>query len=171
MRQPYGSHPGGPSPLVLGILLMLSATDSRGADMVSPQLDRNLARAIYKELIEVDTTDSSGNCTKAAEAMAARLKAAGLPAADLRVLGPDPRKGNLVARLRGKGAGGALHPRPADRPSRRSEGRPAGGGSGRSTPPTRTQRRTEEREPRARRRRWRISPLQGAALGLAREFP
>ena len=36
--------------------------------------------------------------------MAARLKAAGFPAADVQVLGPDPRKGNLVARLRGTGA-------------------------------------------------------------------
>ena len=38
-----------------------------------------------------------------AEAMAARLKAAGFSAADIQVLGPHPRKGNLVARLRGTG--------------------------------------------------------------------
>ncbi len=82
---------------------MLSATGSRGADIVPSQPDRDLARAIFKELIEINTTDSSGNCTQAAEAMEARLKAVGLPAADLQVLGPDPRKGNLVARLRGKG--------------------------------------------------------------------
>src|SRR5687767_1007087 len=62
------------------------------------------AREIYKELIEINTTDSVGNTTIAAEAMAARLKAAGVPAADVRVLGPDPRKGNLVARIRGTGA-------------------------------------------------------------------
>ena len=42
--------------------------------------------------------------TKAAEAVAARLKAAGFPAADVQVLGPDPRKHNLVARYRGTGA-------------------------------------------------------------------
>jgi acetylornithine deacetylase/succinyl-diaminopimelate desuccinylase-like protein len=42
--------------------------------------------------------------TKAADAMAERLKAAGFPAADVQVLGPDPRKGNLVARYRGTGA-------------------------------------------------------------------
>ena len=62
------------------------------------------AREIYKELVEINTTDSIGNVTKAAEAMAARLKAAGFAAADVRVLGPDPRKGNLVARYRGTGA-------------------------------------------------------------------
>jgi len=62
------------------------------------------ARDIYKQLVEINTTDSAGNITKAAEAMAERLKAAGFPAADVQVLGPDPRKGNLVARYRGTGA-------------------------------------------------------------------
>jgi len=61
------------------------------------------ARDIFKELIEINTTDSVGSTTKAAEAMAARLKAAGFPASDVQVLGPDPRKGNLVARYRGTG--------------------------------------------------------------------
>jgi acetylornithine deacetylase/succinyl-diaminopimelate desuccinylase-like protein len=63
------------------------------------------ARAILKELIEINTTDSSGSTTKAAEAMAARLKAAGFADADEQVLRPNPRKGNLVARLRGRHAG------------------------------------------------------------------
>jgi acetylornithine deacetylase/succinyl-diaminopimelate desuccinylase-like protein len=63
------------------------------------------AREIYKELVEINTTDTpAGNVTKAAEAVAARLKAAGFPAPDVQVLGPDPRKGNLVARFRGTGA-------------------------------------------------------------------
>jgi acetylornithine deacetylase/succinyl-diaminopimelate desuccinylase-like protein len=61
-------------------------------------------REIYKELIEINTTDSVGSTTKAAEAVAARLKAAGFPDADVQVLGPNPRKGNLVARYRGTGA-------------------------------------------------------------------
>jgi acetylornithine deacetylase/succinyl-diaminopimelate desuccinylase-like protein len=59
---------------------------------------------IYRELVEIDTTDSAGDNTKAAEAMAARLRAAGFPAGDVQVLAPVPRKGNLVARLRGTGA-------------------------------------------------------------------
>jgi acetylornithine deacetylase/succinyl-diaminopimelate desuccinylase-like protein len=63
------------------------------------------ARAIYKELVEINTTDTpAGNVTKAAEAVAARLKAAGFPAADMQILGPDPKKGNLVFRFRGTGA-------------------------------------------------------------------
>jgi len=61
------------------------------------------ARAILKELVEINTTDSSGSMTKAAEAMAARLKGAGFADADVQVIGPDARKGNLVARLRGRG--------------------------------------------------------------------
>ena len=60
-----------------------------------------LARDIYKELIEINTTDSVGNTTQAAEAMAARLIAAGLPEADIQVFGPNSRKGNLIARYRG----------------------------------------------------------------------
>ena len=62
------------------------------------------AREILKELVDINTTDTpNGNVTKAAEAVKARLLAAGFPAADVQVLGPDPRKGNLVARLRGTG--------------------------------------------------------------------
>jgi acetylornithine deacetylase/succinyl-diaminopimelate desuccinylase-like protein len=63
------------------------------------------ARAIFKELVEINTTDSAGSTTQAAEAMAARLKAAGFPGADVQVLGPNARKGNLVARLHGTGPG------------------------------------------------------------------
>ena len=63
-----------------------------------------LAREIYKELIEINTTESAGDNTKAAEAMAARLVAAGFPKGDIQLLEPAPKKGNLVARYRGTGA-------------------------------------------------------------------
>src|SRR5262245_28480431 len=84
-------------------ILALAATLSPAADITSPPADREIARAIYKELIEINTTDSVGNCTQAAEAMAARLQAGGLKASDVQVLGPDPRKKNLVAHFRGTG--------------------------------------------------------------------
>jgi acetylornithine deacetylase/succinyl-diaminopimelate desuccinylase-like protein len=62
------------------------------------------AREIFEQLIAINTTDTpAGNVTIAANAMAERLKAAGFPAEDVRVLGPDPRKHNLVARYRGAG--------------------------------------------------------------------
>ena len=59
------------------------------------------ARDIFKQLIEINTTDSIGSTTVAAEAMAKRLIEAGFPAADVVVLGPNDRKGNMVARYRG----------------------------------------------------------------------
>jgi hypothetical protein len=65
---------------------------------------QSLAREILKELIEINTTDSVGDTTKAAQAMAARLEAAGFPKESLHVLGSHPRKGNLVARYPGTGA-------------------------------------------------------------------
>ena len=71
------------------------------------QVDRGtwqLARDIFKQLIEINTTDSVGSTTVAAEAMAQRLRDAGFLAGDVVVLGPNPRKGNMVARLHGTGA-------------------------------------------------------------------
>jgi acetylornithine deacetylase/succinyl-diaminopimelate desuccinylase-like protein len=71
-----------------------------------------LAREVYKELIEINTVDSVGSCTKAAEAMAARFRAAGFPASDVQVLIPGnaPTKGNLVVRYHGRGGPGAPKP-------------------------------------------------------------
>ena len=64
---------------------------------------RRLARDIFQQLIEINTTDSVGSTTLAAEAMAKRLLDAGFARQDVQVLGPNNRKGNLVARLRGSG--------------------------------------------------------------------
>ena len=65
------------------------------------QPDQKLTHDIFKELIEINTTNSVGNTTTAAKAMAARLRTAGFEDKDLFIGGPDPRKGNLVATLRG----------------------------------------------------------------------
>jgi acetylornithine deacetylase/succinyl-diaminopimelate desuccinylase-like protein len=62
-----------------------------------------LAHDIFKELIEINTTESAGSVTAASEAMAQRLRAAGFPAADIQILGPSERKKNLVVRLHGSG--------------------------------------------------------------------
>jgi acetylornithine deacetylase/succinyl-diaminopimelate desuccinylase-like protein len=70
-----------------------------GADLSAPQ---QTAKEIYKQLIEINTTHSTGDTTIAAQAMADRLIAAGLPKDDVRVLAEVPKKGNLVARLRSK---------------------------------------------------------------------
>src|SRR3954447_9354060 len=84
--------------MILPVALLLAAFP------LPPPAEQDLARAIFKELIEIDTTHDAGSTTAAAEAVARRLRAAGWPAADVQVLGPAPRKGNLVARLRGSGA-------------------------------------------------------------------
>src|SRR5438105_142163 len=76
-------------------LLLLAGPD--------PTADDLALRAIYKELVEINTTDPAGDDTRAAEAMAARLRAGGFPDEDVNVLAPMPRKGNLVARLHGTG--------------------------------------------------------------------
>jgi acetylornithine deacetylase/succinyl-diaminopimelate desuccinylase-like protein len=72
---------------------------------------RQMAHDVFKELIEINTTDSVGDNTAAARAMAKHFLDAGFPAADVRVLVPDgfPKKGNLVVRLRGR-AGSNLKP-------------------------------------------------------------
>jgi len=62
------------------------------------------AKEIFKQLVEINTTHSVGSTTQAAEAMAARFKASGFADADVRVLGPSAKKGNLVVRYRGTGA-------------------------------------------------------------------
>src|SRR5271169_2924773 len=72
------------------------------ASELTPQ--QQAFREVYKELVEINTTDSVGDTVKSAEAMAARLRAGGIPAADIRVISSGPRKGNMVARLRGTGA-------------------------------------------------------------------
>ena len=62
-----------------------------------------LAHDIFRQLIEIDTSDSTGNVTTAAEALAQRFRDAGFPAADIAVLGTNERKKNLVVRLHGSG--------------------------------------------------------------------
>ncbi|HEX7545532.1 MAG TPA: hypothetical protein VF368_02320, partial [Gemmatimonadaceae bacterium] len=93
---------------VLSLLALVASVPS-GAQS-SPH--EQLARSIYKELIEINTVDSVGSVTKAAEAMAARFKAAGFPASDVQLLIPPekPNKGNLVVRYHGRG--GANAPKP-----------------------------------------------------------
>ena len=67
-------------------------------------VDQTAFRGLYKALVEINTTASVGSCTAAAEAMGARLKAAGFPESDVRVLAPAeyPKFGALVATLHGK---------------------------------------------------------------------
>src|SRR5262249_51579783 len=95
-----------PSTLLRSFILAASLSATLAASACAEDLAarQQAFRDIYKELVEINTTDSAGDSVHAAEAMAARLKAAGLPAGDVQVIPSAPRKGNLVARLRGTGA-------------------------------------------------------------------
>ena len=92
--------------LALAALLAIGGLLAHRAGAQSPlptasAEDRALAREIFKELIEINTTDTpAGNVTTATTAMEKRFLDAGFPAEDVRLLGPDPRKQNLVVRLR-----------------------------------------------------------------------
>jgi acetylornithine deacetylase/succinyl-diaminopimelate desuccinylase-like protein len=85
-------------------LVPLLIVPSFAADTIPPAADQQLARDIYKQLIEIKSGFSTGSTTPAAEAMAERLKTAGFPDADLFVGGAVAKKANLVARYHGTGA-------------------------------------------------------------------
>src|SRR5262249_26961576 len=86
----------------LALFLSTVAIGAQAQELFSP--DHQLAREIFKELIEINTTDTpAGNVTTAAEAMAQRFRAGGFAAEDVQLLGPLPNKKNLVVRLHGHG--------------------------------------------------------------------
>jgi acetylornithine deacetylase/succinyl-diaminopimelate desuccinylase-like protein len=74
-----------------------------GGTSAADQVANALAYDIFKQLIEINTTDSVGNVTAAAEAMAKRFRDGGFAAADVVVAGPAERKKNVVVRLHGTG--------------------------------------------------------------------
>jgi acetylornithine deacetylase/succinyl-diaminopimelate desuccinylase-like protein len=86
-------------------LILLSMIFGLRSTIVAPQqiAPNPLAREIFKQLIEINTTDSIGSVTNAAEAMAVRLRDAGFATADVAIVGPTDRKKNLVARIHGSG--------------------------------------------------------------------
>jgi acetylornithine deacetylase/succinyl-diaminopimelate desuccinylase-like protein len=95
---------------LLACCLLLSLATLPALAQLDPQT-KQLSRDIFQQLIEINTTDSVGSTTAAANAMAKRLLDAGFPKQDVVVLGPNDRKGNLVARIHGTGAGtGAAKP-------------------------------------------------------------
>jgi len=87
---------------ILATMMIAGASNIAHTESAAP--DQQQFLDIYRELIGLNTTESIGDSWRAAEAMAARLRAAGFPERDMRVLSSGPRKGNLVARLRGSGA-------------------------------------------------------------------
>jgi acetylornithine deacetylase/succinyl-diaminopimelate desuccinylase-like protein len=100
-RRPGRRHTPGPA-LCAAAVLAIALGAAEPACALTPQ--QQLAHDIYKELVEINTVTETGDTARAADAMAARLLTAGFDSADVQVFKPAPRKGNLVARLRGTGA-------------------------------------------------------------------
>ena len=68
------------------------------------------ARQIFAELVDIDTSAATGDLVPAANALAARFRAAAFPGSDIHVFTPVPRKANVVVRLRSDGwTSGSLH--------------------------------------------------------------
>ena len=87
------------------IFLMLFSFNCFGQKAEDKQIDvkyQKLARDIFRELVEINTTTSKGS-TAAAEAMAARLRDAGFRTNDIQIVGPDLLHKNLVVRYQGRG--------------------------------------------------------------------
>lgn len=93
------------SPLAAACLT-ISLTTLSAAQAEGLRPDQAAFREIYRELVETNTTLSAGNCTEAAQKMAARLRAAGYPESDLHLFSTTdhPKEGGLVAILPGTDA-------------------------------------------------------------------
>jgi acetylornithine deacetylase/succinyl-diaminopimelate desuccinylase-like protein len=95
------------APVVFTGLMLIIGFPGRASAMPAPVSGdaEGLQRfkAIYKELIETNTTLSSGDCTLASQRMAAHLKAAGYPDEDVRMYIPEghPKEGGVIAVLHG----------------------------------------------------------------------
>jgi acetylornithine deacetylase/succinyl-diaminopimelate desuccinylase-like protein len=82
----------------------LAAASLLSAQSAPPAAERQLARDIYKQIIEIKSGFTTGATTPVAEAVAARLKAVGFPDSDIFIGGAIPTKANLVVRYHGTGA-------------------------------------------------------------------
>jgi len=90
------------TPFFATLLLLLPAPQLFAQQLQDHQ---QMAKDFLKEMVEINTTESVGDNTRVAEAMAEKLLAAGFPPEDIQVLSPAPANGNLVARYRGSDRG------------------------------------------------------------------
>lgn len=90
---------------ILASLAPICAAAQTATSWTSPDAaTKQLALAIFRQLIEINTTDSVGSVTAASRAMEQRFQDAGFPESDIFLGGPNDRKENLVVRYRGSGA-------------------------------------------------------------------
>src|SRR5882672_5952855 len=86
------------------LVALAAAALAGGAQAQTLSAEQKRFHDIYKELVETNTSHSSGDNTLAARRMAKHLKDAGFADAELLILEPFPKKGNLVVRLKGDGS-------------------------------------------------------------------
>ena len=86
------------SALVVSVSFMLPAHAARA----EADPGREAFRAIYEEMVEIDSSPTTGSCTKVVRAAETRLKAAGFTGEDVQLVIPEgrPDDGNVVARIR-----------------------------------------------------------------------
>ncbi len=89
-------------PLVLASVAAAQPTPSKVYTPGKLTPSQQVAHDVYKELVEINTSVTTGNVTNGAVAMAKRFREAGIPDSDIFIGGPRPDKHNVVARLRGK---------------------------------------------------------------------
>jgi acetylornithine deacetylase/succinyl-diaminopimelate desuccinylase-like protein len=85
------------------VTILCAASAGAQDRALPPASERQLAREIYKEMVEIKSGYTTGASTPVAQAVAKRLRAAGFPEKDIFVGGANPRKANLVVRYRGTG--------------------------------------------------------------------
>lgn len=95
--------------ILIQILFIAGILFSQASAQTMPtSSDSALARSIFKELIEINTTHATGNTTTACEAISKRLMTAGYAEKDIQMVGPGKKNRNLVLRLKGSGKGNPI---------------------------------------------------------------
>jgi acetylornithine deacetylase/succinyl-diaminopimelate desuccinylase-like protein len=88
---------------MISMMAMSTLAAAQEASMAALRPDQTEYLALYKELVETNTTYSSGSCTAAADKLAAHLESAGFDAADVQLFTDPahPKEGGLTAVLHG----------------------------------------------------------------------
>ena len=89
---------------IMATMLLAGATVPAAAQRVSATTFHQLGHAILREMVETNTTASSGDVTNLAGQLATRFHLMGFPDSDVAVVGPSPRNRNFIVRYRGTGA-------------------------------------------------------------------
>src|SRR5262245_18643274 len=84
------------------VLALLATAAAPLASAASNDAGRAAFREIYEEMVEIDSSPSTGSCTKVVRVAEARLKKAGYTSDEMQLVIPEgkPEDGNIVLRIR-----------------------------------------------------------------------